>query len=93
MPRGYKPEQVLTINPQTAWAKQNVRVCMPCEQAGAQTVATRLVAVANGGKRPKSVPMCTRHAQAAWKPDVGCVAEITLAGELARYPDPVQEEE
>ena len=49
--------RVLTINPQTAWAKQNVRVCMPCEQAGAQTVATRLLAVANGGKRPKSVPM------------------------------------
>jgi len=93
MTRGYKPEQALTINPATAFAEQKVRICVPCSEAGIRVVATRLVAIEPGDRTPahrgrrKTVPMCTRHASAAWKPGTASVAEITLEGELARYPE------
>ena len=66
--------------------ERRVRMCVPCKQAGVQAVATRLVAVTSPDGRKKQTPMCTRHAQAAWKPEIGSVAEITVEGELARYP-------
>jgi len=93
MTRGYKPEQVLTINAETAFTEQRVRICVPCNEAGVRVVATRLVAVEpddptpSHKKKRKCVPMCTRHASAAWKPGTAGVAEITLEGELARFPE------
>jgi hypothetical protein len=83
--RGYKPDQAMQFSAENAFREQNVRICVPCNEAGVRTVATRLVKSAGaGGKGKKAMPMCTRHAQAAWKPSLGCVAKITLQGELAR---------
>jgi hypothetical protein len=84
-PKGYRAEQTIQFSPD-AFPEQRVRVCVPCNEAGVRAVATRLVAVGSqleNGRR-KTVPMCTRHAQTAWKPVIGCVSEITLEDEIAR---------
>jgi hypothetical protein len=55
-------------------------LCAPCQEAGAETAATRMIAVGTMTKR--AVPMCTSHAAQSWKPTISALSSLSEPGVL-----------
>lgn len=51
--------------------------CIPCQEAGVKTAATRVVQVLVSGRR-RAMPMCTAHAGQHWHPLSAIVSPITI---------------